>query len=152
MTTNNALVSAHVRSKFSIHEPTLHYRLICWNFPPAGCIKINTDGSSSMEDHRGGFEGLVRRDQGKWVEGFCGYIGYAETLKAELWRLRHALKLCKERNSKRTIIETDCLNVVNLIKDNEDGENHPNRILLEDCKVLVTEIDGFKDCSYFLLS
>lgn len=73
-------------------------RLIGWSFPLAGCIKINTDRSSNLEDHKGGFGGLVRTDQGKWVEGFYGYIGYAGALKADLWGIPHALNLCKERN------------------------------------------------------
>jgi len=72
--------------------------LIKWFFPPAGCIKINTDGSSSNEGSCGSFGGLVRTDQGKWVEGFCGYIGYADALTAELWGIRHAFKMCKDRN------------------------------------------------------
>lgn len=59
-------------------------KLISWYFPLAGCIKINMDGSSCPEDHKGGFGGLVRKDQGKWVKGFYSYIGYVEALKAEL--------------------------------------------------------------------
>ncbi|KAM7463150.1 hypothetical protein LguiA_031271 [Lonicera macranthoides] len=114
-------------------------RLISWSFPLAGCIKINTDGSCSPEDHRGGFGGLVRTDQGKWVEGFCGYIGYADALKAELWGIRHALKLCKDRNWRNITIESDCLVAVKLVNDNDDEENHPNRILIDDCKYLVAE-------------
>lgn len=76
-------------------------------------------------------------DQGIWVEGFCGYIGYVNALKAKFRGLRHALKLCNERNWKRIDIEIDCLNAVNLIKDNEEEENHPNRVLIDDCKALV---------------
>ena len=30
---------------------------------------------------------------------------------------------------------------VNLIKDDDDEENHPNRILIDDCKDLVAETD-----------
>lgn len=63
-----------------------NYRPIGWSFP----IAINMDGSSNLEDHRGRFGGLVRTDQGKWVEGFCGYINYVDALKVELWRIKHA--------------------------------------------------------------
>ena len=117
-------------------------RLIGWSFPFAGCIKINTDRSSNLESHRSGFGGLVRTDQGKWVEGFCGYIGYADSLKAELWGIRHALSLCKERNWTNTVIETDCLVAVKLIMEGGEEENHPNRILIDDCKVMATELEA----------
>lgn len=58
-------------------------RLIKWSFPLSGCIKINTDGSSSADNCRGSFGGIVRSKQDKWVEGFCRYTGYANWLKAE---------------------------------------------------------------------
>lgn len=75
-------------------------RLISWSFSISGCIKINMDGSSSQEDHRGSFGGLVHNDRGKWVEVFVGNIGYVDSLKAELWGIRHTFKLCKEQNWK----------------------------------------------------
>lgn len=31
---------------------------------------------------------------------------------------------------------------VNLIKENDDDEYHPNRILIEDCKALLFEMDS----------
>lgn len=61
-----------------------------------------------MEDCRGSIGGLVKSDQGNWVEGFCGYIGYANPLKAELWAVRHALKLYKERNWRGITVESNC--------------------------------------------
>lgn len=42
------------------------------------------------------------------------------------------LKLCKERNWKNIIIETDGLVAVNLIKDDEGEETHPNQVLIDD--------------------
>ena len=108
----------------------------------AGFLKINTDGSSTLNNHRGSFGGLVRTDQGKWVEGFCGYIGYADSLKAELWGLRHALKLCKDRNWRRTMIESDCLNAIKLINDDNEDDSHPYRILIVDCKILLRETEA----------
>lgn len=83
----------------------------------------------------------MRTDQGKWVEGFCGYIGYVDALKAKLWGIRHALKLSKDRNSRNIVVESECLVAVNIIKDDDNEENHPNKILIDDCKELVVEMD-----------
>ncbi|KAM7487446.1 hypothetical protein LguiB_024930 [Lonicera macranthoides] len=115
-------------------------RLIKWNFPSIGAFKINTDGSVGQWE-RGSYGGLVRNNQGKWIEGFCGYIGWSTMIKAELWAIRYALKLCKERNWEGVPIESDCQTAVLLIQGEEDEENHPDRILIEDCRKLITEMN-----------
>lgn len=98
--------------------------LIKWKFPNAGSFKINTDGSLGQGD-RGSFGGLMRDDQGKWVEGFCGNIEWSTVIKAELWAIRYALYLCDERNWEGAPIETDCLTAVKLIKGDIKDNHHP---------------------------
>ena len=49
-----------------------------------GRVKINTD-RSSVDHGWGSYGGLARDDQGRWIEGLCGRIGYANSLTAELW-------------------------------------------------------------------
>ena len=60
-------------------------------------IKVNTDGSSLGNPGPAGFGGLARDDQGKWLTGFAGFIGDATILKAELWAVREAMMLIKEK-------------------------------------------------------
>ena len=55
---------------------------INWKFPNASRIKINNDGSS-VDLGWVSYGGVARNDQGKWLEGFCGRIGYASPLKVE---------------------------------------------------------------------
>lgn len=50
-------------------------------------------------------------------------------IKAELWAIRHALKLCKDLNWIVVPIETDCQIAMNLIHGEEDEEHHPERRL-----------------------
>lgn len=38
-------------------------------------------------------------------------------------------------------IESDCQNAVNLIHEEENEENHPERILVEDCRALIWEMN-----------
>ena len=109
-------------------------KLINWSFPPTGRIKINTDGS--VVDHGwASFGGLARDDQGRWLEGLCGRIGYASPLKAELWGIKRGLKLAKDRGWKKVIIETDCEAARELIETGDIG-NHPEKIIIEDCRML----------------
>lgn len=130
------IVKAFERSQAHNQDP--YTKLIRWVCPDAGDFKINTDGSL---DHwqRGSFGGLVRDDQGKWIEGFCGNIGCATVIRAELWAIRVALKICTERNWTGVRIETDCLNAVRLVHGEDDEENHPDRVLVEDCIRLIRE-------------
>lgn len=97
---------------------TINDSLINWYFPPPGRIKINTDGSSV--DHGWvSFGGLARDDQGWWLEGFFGRIGYASPLKAELWGIKRGLKLAKDRGWRKAIIEKDCETALELIDTGE---------------------------------
>ena len=39
------------------------------------------------------------------------------------------------------IVETNCQNAIKLIMEDDDDENHPNRILIDDCKELKLEMN-----------
>ncbi|KAM7472339.1 hypothetical protein LguiA_010522 [Lonicera macranthoides] len=115
-------------------------RLIKWSPPPTSRIKINTDGSS-VDHGWASFGGLAHDENGKWLEGFCGRIGYALPLKAKLWGIRRGLKLAKDRNWKGVIIESDSEDALDLIECGEI-ENHPDRIIIEDCCKMVKELEA----------
>lgn len=53
-------------------------RLIKWSFPNAGTRKINIDASVDQFD-RGSFGGLVRSEQGKWIQSRT--MGHPSCLK-----------------------------------------------------------------------
>lgn len=114
--------------------------LIKWSFPPTCCIKINTDGSA-VDHEWASFGGLASDDQGRWTERFYRRIGYASPLKAELWGIKRGLKLAKERGWKEPIIETNCETTVELIEMGEI-DNHPEKIIIEDCRLLVNETEA----------
>lgn len=68
-------------------------------------MKINTDGSSIILNSTYG--GLARTDQGRWIKGYCGFIGAALAITGKLWCIRQALKLAKEHRWKDVEIESD---------------------------------------------
>ena len=117
-------------------EPTL----IKWYLPLAGKIKLNTDGSTSNVYGYASFGGVARGNNGKWIEGYCGFIGAASILKAELWAIKQAFKLCKEKGWAGAPVESDCLPAVELINDNTELPNHPERILIDECRALKAEM------------
>ena len=92
-----------------------------------------------MDHEWASFGGVVRNNQGKWMEGFCGRIGQASPLKAELWGIRKGLQLAKERGWKKIITETDSQQPKELI-ETRDIENHSDRVIVEDCRSFEREM------------
>ena len=62
-------------------------------------------------------------------------------IKAELWAIRYALKLCKDRNWISVLVESDSQSAVNLINGEEDVDIHQDRILIEDCRRLIRDMN-----------
>lgn len=115
--------------------------LIKWVPPYVGTIKLNTEVSTSNNHGYASFGRVARSDQEKWIEGFCGFIGAASPLKAKLQALKQAMKMCKEKGWFGPPIETDCLEAVDLINKEEQEMNHPERIVMEECRTLKLELD-----------
>ncbi|KAM7503559.1 hypothetical protein LguiB_002463 [Lonicera macranthoides] len=114
--------------------------LIHWKFPVAGTVKVNTDGSCLGNPGPAGIGGVARNDQGQWLAGFAGFIGKATILKAEIWPVREAMLLIKEKSWVGATVEVDSSNVIDLIKG-ENHDDHPQRILIRDCKKIIEEMD-----------
>ena len=98
------------------------------------------DGSLGQGERRS-FGGLVRDDQGKWIERFCGNIGWSTVIKAEIWAIRYALQLCEERNWEGISIETDCLTAVKLIIGDVNDDHHLDQVLIEDCRKMIKNLN-----------
>ena len=68
-------------------------RLVKWVWPSQGFIKLNVDGSSMDNSGLAGFGGLAYGDDGRWIFGFCGFIGFADNLLPELIAICQGLHL-----------------------------------------------------------
>ncbi|XP_057426603.1 uncharacterized protein LOC130720035 [Lotus japonicus] len=80
----------------------------------ASCLKFNKDeavkGSSAV-----GSGGVLRDDHGDWVMGFCNNMGTSNSLLAELTGIRTAVEFILDDNYPHVVIESDCLEAVNMI-------------------------------------
>ncbi|KAM7477488.1 hypothetical protein LguiA_025701 [Lonicera macranthoides] len=63
----------------------------------------------------------------------------ASVLKAELWGIRHAFKLCLERGWTNVSVETDSYAVYEFMNDDGDVKNHPEKILIQDCRTMLAK-------------
>ncbi|KAF7839279.1 reverse transcriptase [Senna tora] len=65
-------------------------------FPPLeGWWKLNTDGACSGNPGPFAIGGIIRNQDGNWISGFSGYIGFGSALKAELWAISNGIRLAK---------------------------------------------------------
>lgn len=89
--------------------------LIRWISPEEGFVKINCDGSLSIQNNLASCGGVIRDHWGAYIVGFACKLGNCSILQAELWAVFYGLKLGVDRGFRRIIVETDSLTARNLI-------------------------------------
>ena len=85
-----------------------------WRPPDTGWIKINTDGALSSDTRTGGAGGVARSHLcflGAWSKPL---YGVTDPLISELLAVREGTIFAQLRGFSHVVIETDCLEVVNL--------------------------------------
>ena len=102
-------------------------------------VKVNIDRNCMGNPGPVGFGGVAWDDQGNWLEGFTGFIGKATILKVELWAVREAMMLIKNKKWMYAIVEVDSTNVMDLL-NGEDYEDHSLKVLTEDCKCIMADL------------
>lgn len=85
-----------------------------WRPPEDDWMKINTDGSVSMEEHRGGVGGVARSCTSLHAAWCKPYAGITDPLIAEALAVRDGVLFAKLRGYDKVVVETDCLEIVNL--------------------------------------
>lgn len=59
--------------------------------PDNGWAKLNSDGAKRTNLSACG--GLIRDAEGKWIRGFCRFLGSSSVLRAEAWGLLEGVRL-----------------------------------------------------------
>lgn len=49
---------------------------VSWQPPEMGWMKLNTDGACQNGNRQMGVGGLIRNENGVWIRGFMGRVGY----------------------------------------------------------------------------
>ncbi|XLR09974.1 hypothetical protein S83_037912, partial [Arachis hypogaea] len=70
-------------------------------------IKLNVDGSSRRNPGRAECGGLLRDQDGNCIAGFVSYIGFADSVEAELMAIRHGLWLAWQSGYRKVECEMD---------------------------------------------
>ncbi|GLT71848.1 hypothetical protein SLA2020_438390 [Shorea laevis] len=114
-------------------------RLICWEKPPEGYFKLNTDGSAHGNPGPASAGGVIRDHMGRWISGFACKIGYTSSLRAELWGIREGLILAYQRNIHNLIVEVDSMVAAQLLGSGISS-HHPFYTLILDCREILSRI------------
>ena len=117
----------------------LTQKLIRWERPAAGWLKLNTDGSASETLGVAGGGGVVRDERGNWVIGSARNTGRASSFTAELWALRDGLSICFARNFLMVEVEMDAKAIVDMLTSSSNA-NLANSPLVYDCRQLASQL------------
>jgi hypothetical protein len=94
-----------------------------WRPPDVDSVKINTDGGLSLEARTGGAGGVARSHStllGAWSKP---YPGVRDPLITEALALRDGVLFARLRGYLKVVMETDCLEVVNLWNTRHDSRS-----------------------------
>ena len=72
-------------------------RVIKWNDKGGNDMILNIDGSSLSNHGVSGSGGLLKNEDGAWIHGFAGNIGFSNILHAELLLVYHGLRIAWEQ-------------------------------------------------------
>lgn len=101
-----------------------HILKTSWQAPKQGCVKLNTDGALHYTGV-GGFGGVIRGADGRWICGFSGRGATSDSLGAEAWGLLQGLELCWDKGYRHIEVEVDAKQLVDMFKGQQ-----PARALL----------------------
>ncbi|KAE8681196.1 hypothetical protein F3Y22_tig00111338pilonHSYRG00169 [Hibiscus syriacus] len=84
--------------------------------------------------------GLIRDEEGNWIQGFMINIGKTTSTLAEVWGLRQGLLLAKEMGARNLVVETDAKWLAETL-NKEKSEQVQREAILPDCEELRRGMD-----------
>ena len=106
-------------------------KLVSWVWPPQSFIKLNVDESSQGNPGLARFGGLARGEDGRWIFGFYGSIGFAGNLLPELMAICQGLRLAWDRGFERVLCEFDSMEAIGLIHSSNIHLHHFQASIME---------------------
>ncbi|MCI24657.1 ribonuclease H protein, partial [Trifolium medium] len=80
---------------------------IRWSVPQPGWFALNTDGAAKIGEGKAGCGGVLRDEEGRWIEGFTKALGDTNAYIAELWGIFEGLCLAKRKRVTKLELRTD---------------------------------------------
>jgi hypothetical protein len=117
-----------------------------WQKPPAGFVKINTDGAFLSGTLSGATGSVIRREDGSSVTAMARQLpSVASALVAEAEARRDGIRLLQPSPQQRVILETDSLELLTLWGSRDSHRSEVTPILRDTVQALITVVLG---CSH----
>ena len=108
-------------------------RNISWSPPPHEWVKLNVDGSLSLETGAISAGGVIRDANKNWLVGFALNKGVGSVLEAEIWGILEGLKLAWSTGFRKVVVESDSQAAVTLLTS-DISKYHPLYNIVRACK------------------
>jgi ribonuclease HI len=122
----------------SVEIRTEEYNDISWKRPLHGWIALNTDGAAKQDSSRAGCGGVLRDEDGRWIQGFSKNLGSTTAYIAELWGIYEGLCMAKRRNIRKVELLTDSMVIAQNLKTGSYG-SYRGHILMKKIRALLQE-------------
>ncbi|XP_035540282.1 uncharacterized protein LOC108983774 [Juglans regia] len=125
-------------SDFTMSSSTQIAKRMCyWEPPPRGFLKLNVDGAMFLNLRKAGVGVVVRDNKGKLVMA-ASKMGNEvdDPTTIELMALLRGLQLCVHLGFSKIVVESDCMLMVQELKDDQDSFS-TNVNLIKEAKSLL---------------
>jgi ribonuclease HI len=111
-------MQAEDSTRNKVHQQQVN---IAWLPPPIDWVALNTDGAAKQSEKKAGCGGVIRDNNGSWIDGFAKALGDTTAYMAELWGIYEGLKLAYHKGVKNLELRTDSAVLANSLQDRKKG-------------------------------
>ncbi|KAL6223362.1 hypothetical protein ACLB2K_006749 [Fragaria x ananassa] len=116
----------------SITAPTRQKLGKQWQPPSGSIVKLNVNGSFLPDVTQGGFGGVLRDSQSRFLAGFVHRMEHVSlSLHYELEAIRYGVDFLQAMHIADAVVESDCLVAVTTLNSPEDDLSPLNVLILE---------------------
>ncbi|KAF7803081.1 WAT1-related protein [Senna tora] len=116
-------------------------RVVRWEKPEFGWVKVNVDGACTRDDaERAACGGVIRDAHGRCLVGFTRRLGSCSSIHAELWGVLSGLETAIRYGFNRVLLEMDSLVAYELIR-NTIIDTHPCASIIQSIQTRSRDFD-----------
>jgi ribonuclease HI len=124
----------------------VHKEVEHWRPPERGWLKANADGAFSVTDGQGGGGVVLRDDEGVPIEAASFFfMQVTDPERAELLACQQAVRVAKEYDVRKLVLEMDCAGAVNKLRA-QVLDRSVHGPLVEEIKTLLGEFEEVVIC------
>ncbi|XP_060965412.1 uncharacterized protein LOC133034359 [Cannabis sativa] len=140
------LLAQENRFELLLFDATVVGSSVCWEKPPVGKLKINTDGAIFEATTQYGTGMVIRDCHGKLIEASASlHSGACQPAVAEVLSVKEALSWLKSKNLSNVLVETDCIAVVQALNSSVALPSVFG-LFVQECQLILSSIHNVSIC------